>query len=61
MATETTLLGAHSVRLDLLNGDTVTANDRDWNLDAAKAIYRNIVRVPRWAIAACLRAAGLAG
>jgi hypothetical protein len=54
LATEITPLGAHSVRLDLLNGDTVTASDRDWSFDAAKAIYRNIVRVPRWAIAAGL-------
>jgi CRISPR-associated endonuclease/helicase Cas3 len=54
LATEITLLGAHSVRLDLLNGETVTASDRDWSFDAAKAIYRNIVRMPRWAIAAGL-------
>jgi CRISPR-associated endonuclease/helicase Cas3 len=54
LVTEITPLGAHSVRLDLLNGDTVTASDCDWSFDAAKAIYRNIVRVPRWAIAAGL-------
>jgi CRISPR-associated endonuclease/helicase Cas3 len=54
LATAITLLGAHSVRLDLLDGDTVTASDRDWSFQAAKAIYRNIVRVPRWAIAAGL-------
>lgn len=54
LTTEITPLGGHSVRLDLLNGDTVTASDRDWNFNAAKAIYRNIVRVPRWAIAAGL-------
>jgi CRISPR-associated endonuclease/helicase Cas3 len=52
LATEITPLGAHSTRLDLLNGTTVTASDRDWSFDVAKAIYRNIVRVPRWAIAA---------
>jgi len=55
LATEITPLGAHSVRLDLLNGDTVTAADRDRNFDAAKAIHRNLVRVPRWAVAAGLR------
>jgi CRISPR-associated endonuclease/helicase Cas3 len=54
LAAEITTLGAHSVRLALLNGDTVTASDCDWSFDAAKAIYRNIVRVPRWAIAAGL-------
>jgi hypothetical protein len=34
----------------LLNGDTVTAGDRDWNFDAAKAMHRNLVRMPRWAL-----------
>lgn len=51
LATEITPLDARSVRLDLLNGDTVTAGDRDWNFDAAKAMHRNLVRVPRWAVA----------
>src|SRR5207244_2956656 len=54
LATEITPLGAHFTRLDLLNGTTVTASDRDWSFDVAKAIYRNIVRVPRWAVAAGL-------
>ncbi len=54
LATEMSPLGTHSVRLDLLNGDTVTASDCDWSFEAAKAIHRNIVRVPRWAIAAGL-------
>ena len=54
LATEITPAGAHSVRLHLLNGDTVIASDRDWNFDAAKAIYRNLVHVPRWAIGAGL-------
>src|SRR5439155_12984706 len=55
LATAITQLDAHSVRLHLLNGDTVAAADRDWNFDAAKAIYRNLVRVPRWAVAIGLR------
>jgi hypothetical protein len=42
------------VRLGLLNGDTATASEYGCNSDAAKAIYRNIVRVPRWAIDAGL-------
>lgn len=54
LATEITLLDAHSVRLRLLNGDTVTADDRDWNFDTAKAMHRNLVRVPRWAVASGL-------
>ncbi len=51
---EITRLGVHSVRLDLLNGDTATASKHGRDFDAAKSIYRNIVRVPRWAIAAGL-------
>ena len=54
LATKITPLGTHSVRLNLLNGDSVTASDRNWSFQTAKAIYRNIVRVPRWAIAAGL-------
>ena len=54
LARQITRLGSHSARLDLLNADTVTASGRDWDFDAAKAIYRNLVRVPRWAVAAGL-------
>lgn len=50
LATEITPCGAHSVRLGLLNGDTVTADDRDRNFNARKAIHRNLVRVPRWTV-----------
>ena len=51
VVTQITPLDAHSVRLELLNGETVTAADREWNPDAAKAMHRNLVRVPRWAVA----------
>lgn len=54
LAKEITLLDSHSARLCLLDGPPVTAHDRNWSFDAAKAIYRNLVRVPRWAIAAWL-------
>jgi CRISPR-associated endonuclease/helicase Cas3 len=54
LANEITLLDSYSARLCLLDGPPVTAHDRNWSLDAAKAIYRNLVRVPRWAIAAGL-------
>jgi hypothetical protein len=30
------------------------ASDYDWNFDAAKAIHRNLTRVPRWALSAFL-------
>ncbi|MGH9605017.1 MAG: hypothetical protein ACRD3N_04895, partial [Terracidiphilus sp.] len=52
-----TPLSRHSVRLELLDGAMVTANDRARNFEAAKAIYRCLVPLPRWAIAAGLRAA----
>jgi CRISPR-associated endonuclease/helicase Cas3 len=51
LATESTPLDSHSVRLCLLDGTVVTAHDFDWSFEAAKAIYRNLVRVPRWAVA----------
>ena len=55
LATNSTLLNAHSIRLDLLNGDTITAGDLEWNFDVAKAIHRNLVRVPRWTVVASLK------
>jgi CRISPR-associated endonuclease/helicase Cas3 len=54
LATEITSLDRHSARLCLLDGAVITAHDRDWNFDAVKAIHRNLVRVPRWAVAAGL-------
>ena len=45
----------HTCRLDLLSGESVTASDRDWNFDAAKAIHRNLTPVPRWALSAFLQ------
>jgi CRISPR-associated endonuclease/helicase Cas3 len=55
LARQITRTGRHSVRLNLLNGDAVTARDGKWNFDAAKAIHRNVVRMPWWAVAADLR------
>ena len=54
LARQITRQDVHTVRLDLLNGETVTTSDRDWNFDAAKAIHRNLTRVPRWALSAFL-------
>ena len=54
LATEITSLDRHSARLCLLDGAVITAHDRDWDFDAVKAIHRNLVRVPRWAVAAGL-------
>jgi CRISPR-associated endonuclease/helicase Cas3 len=54
LATEIASLDSHSARVSLLDGAVITAHDRDWNFNAAKAIYRNLVRVPRWAVAAGL-------
>ena len=47
-------VNARTVRLHLLEGEPVEASDRNWNFDAAKAIYRNLTRVPRWAMSAGL-------
>ncbi len=46
---------AHVVHLDLLNGETVMASDRDWNFETAKAIHRNLTRVPRRALSPFLQ------
>jgi CRISPR-associated endonuclease/helicase Cas3 len=43
-----------TARLTLLDGTTVTASGRDWNIDTARAIHRNLVRMPRWAVLASL-------
>ena len=51
LGTEIAALDSHSSRLCLLDGAEVTAHDREWSFAAAKAIYRNLVRVPRWAVA----------
>lgn len=52
LAHQISRVDTHTVQLDLLNGNTVTASDCDWNFDAAKAIHRNLARVPRWAVSA---------
>jgi CRISPR-associated endonuclease/helicase Cas3 len=54
LAREVTREDAQTVRLDLLNGETVMASDREWNFDAAKAIHRNLTPVSRWALSAVL-------
>ena len=51
LATEITRLDSHSSRLCLLDRAEVTAYDCVRNFEAAKTIYRNLVRVPRWAVA----------
>jgi CRISPR-associated endonuclease/helicase Cas3 len=45
---------AHTCHLDLLDGETVTVSDYDWNFHAAKAIYRNLAPVPYWALSVFL-------
>jgi CRISPR-associated endonuclease/helicase Cas3 len=45
---------ARMVRLHLVDGTEVRAGDWEWNFDAAKAIHRNLARVPRWAVSTAL-------
>lgn len=52
LARRITPVNASSVRLDLLNGDTVMASDPGRSFAAAKAIHRNLVPVPKWAVEA---------
>ena len=54
LLTEITTLGPRSARLSLLNGQAATVHERYWSLETTKAIYRNLVRVPYWAVNAGL-------
>lgn len=51
LATEVTSLDGYSAQLCLLDGSAITAHTRNWNFETAKAIHRNLVRVPFWAVA----------
>jgi CRISPR-associated endonuclease/helicase Cas3 len=51
LATQTRVLNSHAARVLLLDGTEIDPNDRYWSFDAAKAIHRNLVRVPLWAVA----------
>jgi CRISPR-associated endonuclease/helicase Cas3 len=51
LATEFTPLDSRSARLRLLDGSLVTAHERHWDFVTAKAIHRNLVRLPRRAVA----------
>lgn len=50
IAREIEILDAVSVRLTLLNGDSVKASGRGWNIETARALHKNLVRMPRWAV-----------
>jgi CRISPR-associated endonuclease/helicase Cas3 len=54
LAREIARQDVYTFRLELLNGETVMASARDWNFDTAKAIHRNLTRVPRWALSVFL-------
>src|SRR5208337_4288979 len=50
LANEITPLDSLSVRLCLLDGTVVKAHSYNWSFEAAKAIYRNLARVPHWSV-----------
>jgi CRISPR-associated endonuclease/helicase Cas3 len=50
--------GVHAV---LLDGSEIKANERGWSFDVAKAIHRNLVRIPLWVIAKSRPAAARGG
>jgi hypothetical protein len=54
MARSIESVNAHTVRLQLLEGEPLVASDRDWNFNTAKAVYRNLTRMPRWAVSTAL-------
>jgi len=45
---------AQSARVGLLNGQTITGDARRFDLTLARAIHKNLTRVPRWAVAEAL-------
>jgi CRISPR-associated endonuclease/helicase Cas3 len=47
-------LNSHAVRLIPLDGKPEEVDDRKWSFDAAKTIYLNLVRVPRWVLSNAL-------
>jgi CRISPR-associated endonuclease/helicase Cas3 len=56
VARQIEVVDAISVHLTLLNGDMLTVSGREWNIEAARALHRNLVRMPRWAVRAGLDA-----
>jgi CRISPR-associated endonuclease/helicase Cas3 len=44
-----------SERISLLSGETITVHARRWDFSAAKALHRNLIRVPKWAVEAGLK------
>jgi CRISPR-associated endonuclease/helicase Cas3 len=42
--------GDQTADIELLNGDIVTADARQYSFGVAKAIFRNLVRIPRWPV-----------
>ncbi len=51
LAREIALADSDSARVCLLDGSVATAHARRWSFETAKAIHRNLVPVPRWAVA----------
>jgi CRISPR-associated endonuclease/helicase Cas3 len=50
-------LAKGSARVELISGDIIEANSDEWSFVAAKGIHRNLVRLPRYSLAAALPAA----
>jgi CRISPR-associated endonuclease/helicase Cas3 len=45
-------ISSHSFRLECLEGEIAVVMNRGWDFEVAKAIHRNLVRVPFWAVSA---------
>jgi CRISPR-associated endonuclease/helicase Cas3 len=48
---------ARMTRVQTLNGEIVELRERKWSFEAAKAIHRNLVRIPRYAAAESMQVA----
>jgi CRISPR-associated endonuclease/helicase Cas3 len=54
LATGITPHGHDTIELQMLDGTEVRPHTREWSFEAAKAIHRNIARVPYWTVVAGL-------
>lgn len=51
LAREMAPLSSRGVNAILLDGSEINASERGWSFDVAKAIHRNLVRIPLWSVA----------
>jgi hypothetical protein len=51
LATQVMSLDSRGDHAILLDGSEIKANEEDWSFNVAKAVHRNLVRIPLWSVA----------